>query len=154
MLYPGLLRACGWSTLWSCVCLLAASGSHAAEEANQVRSLEASGRAAARQELRATHRYDPTIRQRFLEQQEADPEIVRMPELVVNESKTKLQFTRYAERKQRLDAANRPSLATGGDIRAVPGLSVKPHTDILAADARFKTSRPDVYRFTLWSASR
>lgn len=154
MLHPGLQRAGIRLALWSCLSTALVMAMPAAEERAPASSTTGRGRAAAREVLRSTHRYDPAVRQRYLEQQEAEAGVIRLPELVVNESKTELQFTRYMDRKRRLETANRPTLATGGDIDAVPGLSVKPHVDILADDARFKTSRPDVYRFTLWSTSR
>lgn len=154
MLYPGLLRAFGQLASWSCLFIALPMGSPAAEERAPRPATTSGARADVQELLRSTHHYDPAIRKRHLEQQEAEADVVSLPEVVVNESKTKRQFTRYMDRKRRLEAANRPSLATGGDIDAVPGLSVKPHVDILADDARFKASKPDVYRFTLWSTSR
>lgn len=110
----------------------------------------AQARAVRQSALRASYTYDPRVRQRFFEEAAADPEVVRMEEFVVRDSKAKLQFARYIERQRRRDAANRPGLANGIEVPGVPGLSVKPYMDLAPSPVLVNRDGGDVARFVLF----
>ncbi|HEX2101165.1 MAG TPA: hypothetical protein VHF69_10900 [Candidatus Synoicihabitans sp.] len=102
------------------------------------------GRAAAREILRQTHRYDPLIRQRWLEDVAAEEGVVKMEAFVLNESKAQVMFDRYVEKRRKAEAANKAGLVNGFEIARIPGLGVKPYQDLLP-------SGPPIARWTLFS---
>ena len=151
MLYPGLLLVCRRLILHSCFLVAWGNASPGAELAQPSTPDPApSGRAAAQHLLRSTYRYDPAVRQRYLEEMAAEEDVVHMEQVVVHESKAKLQFNRYIDRQRRREDPNKPSLANGAEVPGIPGLGVKPYHDILPSPVVVNRDAGDVGRFVLF----
>ncbi|HEX2100477.1 MAG TPA: hypothetical protein VHF69_07430 [Candidatus Synoicihabitans sp.] len=116
----------------------------------------ATGRAAARQILEGTYRYDPAVRQRALEQTSVASDVVSMERVTVLESKLQTLLERYLLARRRAADAVKPSLENGRSIARQFGensveLGVIPYRELLAEEARFKSDGPQVAQWTLAS---
>jgi hypothetical protein len=91
-----------------------------------------SARAAASHLLRTEHTYDPSVRERALQEAEAEAGVVQMDAVVLTETGRERLLSRYLEAQRHARAAQRPSLAQGFSLPGVPAVGVKPYNDILS----------------------
>jgi hypothetical protein len=91
----------------------------------------ANGQAAARKVLRETFRYDPSIRQKALED-ETSAGVVKLAPVVVTQSRSNSVFNRYVERQRELAEADKPSVADGAKMSSSRAdIGLVPYRDLI-----------------------
>jgi hypothetical protein len=132
-----------WHRLHFVAMALGFASSLAAEEATRppmVPAAPSSGRAALRQVVQETYRYDPSIREKALAEKPSgagvllkDPDVVQMEKVVVTDSKGTRGIGQAIERDRLVREATKPSVANGVSVLSRPtiDIGVKPHKDIL-----------------------
>ncbi len=115
------------------------------------------GRAAAHRLLRESHPYDPAIREQAMQMLAESQDAVRLPQVMVVESRLHRLLTQSLATQQRAIDARRRSLANGAALdRMFLGLptriGVLPYENLLPAGLREGPDGSPAARFTLVSA--
>lgn len=112
------------------------------------------GRAAAAQALKEAYRYDPTVRERALEEASVDHEVIQLPRVLVTDTKMESVLEQLFAARRQAAAVSRPSLANGAAVdRNWAGrplrIGVQPYRELLQEEARFRPDGPAVAPWTL-----